>query len=662
MRRTEESELQLKDSVSESLFEYLVLPVLLLVVAVRLLSIYWWTPFLWGFHHLHFFPTWLGWALIIATVSFFIPPVNGLLLKFFESICGVLKRNLAKINKHFLFATAGLLSLPLFWSLRTKFFLLGDGYFKLETLSGGGIHPTEPLDVVVHHLIYRLLTSVSAGIDPSLSYTIPSVVCGGVFIFLILILSDLLGKTAFGKALIFVSLVTLGSIELFFGYVESYTFLLVCLTLFILFSILYVKGRSGVIFSFLALSLGIGIHVSAIVLIPSLFYVILWKCRRGEGKLSDFFTLLAIAGCLGIIFLVIWKVFMLPGETNRFGQFLPLLPSARLGFSMFCGAHFGEFINQLFLVSPVGTILFLFFLLYTLKSKSFEDPVLNFLLVSSLSGVLLTFIYNSRWGSADWDLRSFPGIFFTLFGILLLLKWGSGWPRFKNYGLILMAVSFVHVLPWIVVNADEQMSVDRYVMITTNDKHILSARGGGVWTVGRVLEKAGFEERAEEIFREGIIANPKSIACYSSLGTNLYNQRRYDEAIFYLKKALELKPQSKEVRYSLGQNYMKKEETEKAIFHLEKIIGECQDDYDYVALLSTAYMRANRWKDAKSILEGYLAKNEESAIMRGSLGICFYMMREDSSAKREWERALELNPDEPSAKAGLERLKEIKEE
>jgi tetratricopeptide (TPR) repeat protein len=134
----------------------------------------------------------------------------------------------------------------------------------------------------------------------------------------------------------------------------------------------------------------------------------------------------------------------------------------------------------------------------------------------------------------------------------MLQKWGSGWPRFKNYGLILMVVSFFHVVPWIVVNTDGQMSLDRYVMITTNDKPILSARGGGVWTVGRVLEKAGFEERAEEIFREDMEANPKSIAYYSSLGNNLYKQKRYDEAIFYLKKALKLKPQSKEVRYGLG--------------------------------------------------------------------------------------------------------------
>ena len=113
---------------------------------------------------------------------------------------------------------------------------MGDGYFKLENLASGHITRTEPLDGIFHHQLYLLLTALFPNADPSLAYTVPSVVCGGAFIFLILVLADLLGKTSFQKVLIFSLLVTLGSTQLFFGYVESYTTLLVAVTLFTLLS------------------------------------------------------------------------------------------------------------------------------------------------------------------------------------------------------------------------------------------------------------------------------------------------------------------------------------------------------------------------------------------------------------------------------------------
>ncbi len=662
MKKAETKKSQPPNLVSDKTFTYLFLPVLLLLVIAHLLSTYWRTPFLWGIHHLYFFPGWVGWALTIVIIGLFVPTVNSFMLKFFQSVFSALEKIFAKIRKYPFFAIVSLLSIPLFWSLRTKLFLLGDGYFILERLSGGRIMPTEWLDGTIHLEFYRILSMISPDIDPSFSYSIPSVVCGGIFVFLILTLSDLLGKTKFQKVLIFSVLLTLGSIELFFGYVESYTILLVSLTLFILFSVRYLQGRASIIFSLLALILSIGLHISAVVFVPSFFYVVLWKWRSGRKKLLDIFTLLSVLGCLGMICFVIWKVFFLKGEGGGFSRFHPLLPSARTDFTLFCGAHIGEFANQLLLISPVGTLLFLFFLFYTLKLKSFKDPILNFLLISSLLSLLLVFIYNCHWGSFDWDLMSFPGIFFTLFGILLFVKWGSEWKEFKNYGLILIAVSFFHTVPWILVNADRQRSVDRYVLTAENDRHLLCARGGGMWRVARVVGHAGFTEKAEEILKRGIKRNPEELGCYSYLAKILCNQERYDEAIFYLERGLQLKPHSTALRFSLGQTYLRKENLQKAIFHLEKIKEEHGNDSVFVINLSKAYLKTQRPEYAKNILQDFLVKNQESATMRGLLGISFFLLRDFSNAKKEWEKALKLNPDEPHAKTGLEELRKITEE
>lgn len=707
MKKVKTKKLKPQDFPSDNGFRYVFMPVLLLLVMSHLLSTYWSTPFLWGIHHLYFFPRWVGWVLIIVTISFFVPPVNSFLLKFFESVFSVLRKNFVrildperKIKKYQLFAIISFLSIPLFWALRTKLFLLGDGYFKRAAVSDGVILPTEPLDGIIHHQFYRLLTSISPGIDPSFSYTILSVACGGMFVFLILCLSDLLGGTAFKKVLIFSSLLTLGSIELFFGYVESYTILLVGLTLFILFSILYIQGRANIILSFLVLGFSIGVHVSAIVFIPAFLYVIFWKWKKEKWRSIDIFTLLSLLGCLAIIFLAILKVFLMKGEGNRFGQFLPVLPSAKTDFTMFCGAHLWEFINQLLLISPVGTLLFLFFLFYSLIFKFFtvqlrspsrsgstirqthgaersrstgspprgsrgevegKDPILNFLLISSLLGLLLVFIYNAGLGNADWDLRSFAGIFFALFGILIFVKWGSRWSRFKNYGLILIAVGFFHTTPWILVNASREMSVDRYIMTSAKDRHILSIKGGGMWRMARILWMAGLIKERDEILKAGIKRNPFELGCYSLLAQSLNLQRKYDEAIFYLEEALKVRPDSKEIRLHLGQTYANNNDLEKAILHMEKIKGEYKCDSVFVISLATAYMGAKRFGDAKNFLQECLSKSQESAAIRGLLGTIFFMQRDIPDAKKEWEIALKLNPGEPRAQKGIEKIRKLEE-
>lgn len=648
--------------VPDDAFKYLLLTALLLVVILHLLAAYWATPYLWGVHHLHFFPGWLRWILTLVVMAVFIPHVNRLSADFFESAFGSLKKTLARFGKYRLFAAAGLASLPLFWFLRTKLFLLGDGYFILGILPEGQMPPTELLDRIVHHHFFRLLDGIFPGVDPSFSYVIPSVIGGGIFIFLILTLSDFLGKGGIQKILIFSALATLGSVELFFGYVESYTLLLLSLTLYVLFSILHLRGKTSVIPPLLALVLSIALHLLAVVLIPSFVYAILWKWRKGERKLLRLSNILSFLACLGIICWIVWRFFLVRFEGVGYSGLLPLLPSAETGFTLFSGAHLGELANLLLLISPVGLMLCLFFAFQTSRYRAFKDPILNFLLISSLSGLLLVFVYDFHWGNADWDLMSFPGMFLTLWGILLFVKVGSRWPNFRNYALILITVGLFHIIPWILVNAGTQMSVDRYVMTATNDKHLLGAKGGGMWRVARILEAAGFPGKAEELLKLGIKRNPQELGCYSYLGKMLYSQGRYDEAKFHLERALQLKPDSPEVQFNLGRVYLRTDDLQKAILQLEQAKEEYGDDQVFVITLSKAYLGVGRPKDAQTLLSDFLATNEESATMRGLLGTSFYLQKDFSNAKRDWERALQLDPNEPLAKTGLEQLRRITEE
>jgi Flp pilus assembly protein TadD len=226
----------------------------------------------------------------------------------------------------------------------------------------------------------------------------------------------------------------------------------------------------------------------------------------------------------------------------------------------------------------------------------------------------------------DWDLMSFPGIFITLFGILSFLEWCGGRTKVKNHGLILIAVSLFHTVPWILVNADGSRS-----------------------------------QKAEEILKQGIRRNPNEMGCYSYLGEMLHNQGRDDEAIPYLRRALLLKPESTELRFNLGRLYLNID-LEKSIFHLEKVKAQYEHEPPFVIGLAKAYLKAERPNDARAIVQRFLAKGQETATMRGLLGASLFLLRDSTQARVEWERALELNPAEPLARTGLKKLREIAEE
>lgn len=656
MKKAKAEEPSAEAATPEKAFRYVFLPFLSLVVLAHLVSTFWQTPHLWGIHHLYFFSGHLGWILTIAALSLFFTPVSSLVLRPFKFLLQVWESSLRKIGKYRLSAAVGLASIPLFWLLRTKLFLLGDGYFILQILPGGQVALTEPLDRIIHYQFYRLLMHISPGMDPSLSYSLLSVVCGGAFVFLSLLIADRLGKNTFQRVLIACSLLTLGSIELFFGYVESYTLLLVGLTSYVLLSILHLQGKTSAIPPFLALIFSISLHILAIVFVPSFAYLVLRKARARQGRRPGVFGVLSLAACLGIICLAVWRFFIAKFEGTGFSGLLPLRPSPGNGFTLFSAAHLAEFANQLLLVSPVGVATYLFFSYYALRFKMLRDPVVNFLLISSISALILAFAYDGHWGSADWDLMSFPGVFFALAGILLFVKLGARWSRFGNYGIVLMAVGLLHVVPWVLVNADPQKSVDRYTMIATNDSHLLGARGGGMWRIARILEYAGYLREAEQVLRQGIARDPNELGCYTYLSRLLYFQGRYDEAKSYLERALAVDPNSAWVKFSLGLVCLETGDFRQAASYLEGIKGQYQGDPDFAVALSKAYLGVGRPQDARDILQQFLSTGQDLATIRGLLGEAFFQLGDLPNAKKEWQAALKIDPDEPISKTGLEEL------
>ncbi|MCK4428191.1 MAG: hypothetical protein KAW16_06905, partial [candidate division Zixibacteria bacterium] len=171
---------------------------------------------LWGLDLLHYVPPFFRFFLIGFGLLILTPPVNRFIADGLAKLLAPAENGLKKINKYYKYALISLASFPLFWVFKIKTSLLGDASLRAtEILMGTKFSATEPLDFYLHAQLSDLLR-----LNPFTTYVILSCLAGVLFVFLILLLSNIIGKKKQEKLLVFSVLATMGANQLFFGYVE----------------------------------------------------------------------------------------------------------------------------------------------------------------------------------------------------------------------------------------------------------------------------------------------------------------------------------------------------------------------------------------------------------------------------------------------------------
>ena len=248
----------------------------------------------WGVHSYGFLPTPLLWSAVAAVVA-----ASLVLLLYSPRLDPLLVRTSSFIAAwpRWLLPALGLpISLFLFWTLRESHTLLGDGNPLTSNLpQGENFHPDEPLTLLIHHGWYRLTGSLfmAPGRDAAsvaqATVGLSSAIAGAVFIPIAWRLaSDLAGHRTRGipsearedlasAMLVFLVLVSQGYMQLFFGYVENYTFYMVAVGAYALAGFRALTGRGSLAAASAVLVLALGLHLSAATLVPS-FCVLAIRC------------------------------------------------------------------------------------------------------------------------------------------------------------------------------------------------------------------------------------------------------------------------------------------------------------------------------------------------------------------------------------------------
>lgn len=414
----------------------------------------------------------------------------------------------------FLIVAAIFLALCVLLSSRNH--LLGDGYTLLQNIRAGHIFsPTEPLSYLSRHLFYL---TMPAGENGALwAYRICSYIAGAGFLWALYSTSDDKSLLVVGLPL----LLTFPIVQFFFGYVESYVFSF-------LFAFWYLlsarRDLSQNRFSWqspLLLLLAIGFHLSGVVLLPSLVYLI-W---------SRFRTKRATIVALVVAALIVATGLFQSEKGIQFSQVLvPLWPTAENPYSLLSAHHLQDLGNLLLLDYPLLPILLTALLVSRINHRWFY-------LLALIPAVLYVVTVDPKIGALrDWDLLSRASAPTMVLGLELLRHWAAA-DRRRTLSLTLPLLLFavIHSGSWIVANTD-RLGMYAYVKnVVAHGVHYSSSYYQGYRNKGwSTIAMTEFEDVAESMKAQAVrlaAAPDDFINRYNLVMHMLFHTMQYHEAV-----------------------------------------------------------------------------------------------------------------------------------
>lgn len=523
-----------------------------------------WRDALWGFHFYGFLPR--GWLLAVPVTLFFLTPA-GAALAFRRPLADGPGAPPAGSAPRWLPWAVAAVAGGLFWTVRERHLYWGDSLpLSILIPQGQAFHPDEPLSLFVHQMLYRVGAGLWSGAD---AVALGSVLAGAVFA----------GWSTHWFArrlprggvwmLATAVLLTQGFTQLFYGHVENYSYLAVCLLFFCTLGIDFLEARRGLLPALVAALLGFAFHIlGGLAAVPALVLVAvgLRDPRRRAGTLVAVTVTLAllVAGSLA-------SSGLYSGESplSRFlGGFQKVFAN-RQDFQLerlVSWRQLGNVWSVFLLVGPLSVPL-LGALLAILRAAAFARRATGaFLLTGSAVYALPVLLTGEgNLGAArNWDLHAAPAVIWTLCGLALVTASAPA-GQVRRLLLGLLAVSLFHTAPWIALNHCPRCTEARVLALPLDP-------GRAEMMLGTHSLNAGDLPRAERWFGASVARDSANVNSQSGLGLALARQGKYQQALRPLTAAVDLKPASAQLRQDLITLLLELEMWEAAARQLEALL------------------------------------------------------------------------------------------
>lgn len=497
------------------------------------------------------------WALLIPATALLllIPSVSRFIFGRIECYLRLLRPIFEKTPTAQKTLFGSLILLALFILLRSRAHVYGDGFMMLDhfikadaSLTLGPIY-LKPLSHLLQSAAFGLAAQLSIG-SPEIIFGATNAIGGIVSCLAVYRISCLLSVTPHKRWMIVSAGAISGSVILFFGYIEYYTWPTALGLWSLYYSTARVTGRSG---SFLPLAtavLALGFHIMAA---PFLLIAILAvSTDRPTGRLPLGLSYRTI----GLIAVTASFVTALLAQALELPQWLMLIwPIEGVPYTAFSPAHLVDMANHVLMVAPLGAIVLLGGLFGRRGRGTKGDVTNSFLAVAVLLLFLSAFWLEPKLSAVrDWDLLSFYGLPFSLW---------AGYRLVQRYRLTshatwiwsLLIVVFVHVGANLYEKGDLKRAASHLDAMLWDSPHHQANYGQARRCIswGMILNEAvGEPDLAIKHFGRRLIVDSTCASSWYNLGEIHRGKRAFDSAAYFYTRAIRYEPQNPFYLYRLA--------------------------------------------------------------------------------------------------------------
>lgn len=156
-------------------------------------------------------------------------------------------------------------------------------------------------------------------------------------------------------------------------------------------------------------------------------------------------------------------------------------------------------------------------------------------------------------------------------------------------------------------------------------------------------DSAGFAS-AEVSLRKAIELDSTQVQAYFSLGTALYNQRRYKEAIPFFKKRIEGDPNHINSLVNLAYSYLNLNQYGEAIEPLTRLVELKPDNVAAYDLLARVYLNLNKFEEAKDQYLKEIQLEPSKCELQANVAYCYMRLNNPASAVPHYRKVVSCFP------------------
>ncbi len=479
----------------------------------------------WGVGHWAYLPVWVRGLLLLT----------GLLTIWTPAGC-TLGRHLTVLGRRTVLGHSawayGLLPAcfgALGWLLRSRVHFLGDGWLLGELVERGvDYHGFDFVDYLVKARLFAWLGFTTEAQSFQL-FAVISVLAGVLYAAAAAFLARRVMLAAAERTTLYLLLMTLPSVQLFFGYVECYALLSVGGLLFLGTLLGHYQGRFHAWVPAAAFGFGLFWHLDALFLAPLLVFMLFYPppAVRTSFPRRLMAVSLPVAGALALAAGVYWSSGYGPERIEadflgrREGQILLNRFYGHHG--MLSWSHWRDVLNLILFLGGIPLVI----ASAAWLARSATRPraprggaalarALLLFAAGTMWYLLLAALLHMKLGiPRDWDLLAAHSPVMLLAALLLWRRRMGSWGHPRVVALTVM-LALLMTAPWIAINANSETAVARFRDILAGQRRF--ARAYGHEEIGKYYRKRGDANQALAEYERCIEIFPENARFHSALG------------------------------------------------------------------------------------------------------------------------------------------------